>query len=114
MLRISVIDSRTQRRVVIEGTLVEPWMAELRNSWQAAKADLQGRKLVLDLKNVTRIGEEGERVLSDLVKECSSFSSNGVLTKYLLRQLARRSKKNATAATSVPAYPCADREKKNI
>ena len=59
MLKITVIDSKTQRRVVIEGTLVEPWMDEVRNSWKAAQRDLQGRKLVLDLRNVTRIGEEG-------------------------------------------------------
>jgi len=102
MLKISVIDSRTQRRVVIEGTLVEPWMAELRSSWLAAKADLQGRKLVLDLKNVTRIGEEGESLLSELVKEGACVSSSGVLTKYLLQQIARRNKLSERAA-SIPS-----------
>jgi hypothetical protein len=110
MLKISVIDSRTQRRVVIEGTLVEPWMAELHRSWQAAKEDLQGRKLVLDLKNVTRIGEEGESALFELVKEGASFSSCGVLTKYLLQQLARKNTENAKLA-SIPTYPGADRGK---
>jgi hypothetical protein len=111
MLKISVIDSRTQRSVVIEGTLIEPWMAELRNSWQAAKTDLQGRKLVLDLKNVTRIDDEGERALSELVQEGASFSSCGVLTKYLLQQLARRNKQSARAA-SIMTPPGTDREKK--
>lgn len=110
MLKISVIDSRTQRRVVLEGTLVEPWMAELRRSWQAAKEDLQGRKLVVDLMNVTRIGEEGERALSELVKEGASFSSSGVLTKYLLQQLTRKNKESARPA-SIPMFPGADRGK---
>jgi len=110
MLKISVIDSRTQRPHVHEGTHVEPWMAELRNSWQAAKADLQGRKLVLDLKNVTRIGEEGESALSELVKESASICSSGVLTKYLLQQLARRNKESARPA-SIPTYSGANREK---
>jgi len=103
MLKISVIDSRTQRSVVIEGTLIEPW--------QAAKTDLQGRKLVLDLKNVTRIDDEGERALSELVQEGASFSSCGVLTKYLLQQLARRNKQSARAA-SIMTPPGTDREKK--
>ena len=110
MLKISVIDSRTQRRVVIEGALVEPWMAELRSSWQAAKVDLQGRKLVLDLKSVTRIGEEGESALSELVKESASICSSGVLTKYLLQQLARRNKESARPA-SIPTFPDAVRGK---
>jgi nucleotidyltransferase/DNA polymerase involved in DNA repair len=110
MLKISVIDSRAQRRVVIEGTLIEPWMAELRNSWQTAKADLQGRKLVLDLRNVTRIGEEGESALSELVNEGASISSSGVLTKYLLQQLARRNKESARPA-SIQVDPGADRGK---
>jgi hypothetical protein len=110
MLKISVIDSRTQRRVVIEGTLVEPWMAELRNSWQAAKADLQGRKLVLDLMNVTRIGEEGERALSELVKEGASFSSSGVLMKFLLQQLARKNKESVRTSR-ISTYSGVNREK---
>ncbi len=110
MLKISIIDSRTQRCVVIEGTLVEPWVTALRCSWQAAKADLQGRKLILDLKNVTRISEEGESALSELVKEGASFSSSGVLIKHLLQQLVRRNKESARLA-SIPACLGADQGK---
>jgi ABC-type transporter Mla MlaB component len=110
MLKISVIDSRTQRRVVIEGTLIEPWIEALRCSWQAAKADLQGRKLVLDLNNVTRIDQQGESALLELVKEGTSISSSGVLIKYLLQQLTRKSKQCARVAT-IPACPGADRGK---
>lgn len=113
MLKISVIDSRAQRRVVIEGTLVEPWLAALRGSWQAAKADLGDRKLVLDLKNVTRISEEGESALSELVKEGASFSSRGVLTKYLLQQLVRRNNESARSA-SIPPFPGVDRGKGQV
>jgi hypothetical protein len=110
MLKISVIDSRAQRRVVIEGALVEPWMSELRSSWQAAKVDLQGRKLVLDLKNVTRISEEAEGALSELVKEGASICTSGVLTKYLLQQLARKNKQNARIP-GIPTFPDAIRGK---
>jgi hypothetical protein len=51
MLKISVIDSRTVRRLVLEGTFITPWVGELRTMWTAANADLQGRQLVLDFKN---------------------------------------------------------------
>lgn len=113
MLKISVVDSRSRRRVVIEGTLVKPWLAALRGAWQAAKADLEDRKLILDMKNVTRISEEGENVLSELLKEGASFSSSGVLTKYLLQQLVRRNNKSARLA-STPTCSGADRGKEKI
>jgi hypothetical protein len=95
MLKISVIDSRTVRRLVLEGTFITPWVGELRTTWTAANADLQDRKLVLDLKNVTQISEEGEDALSELMREGVTFSCNGVLTKHVLQQLARKSKKGA-------------------
>jgi hypothetical protein len=94
MFKISVIDSRTVRRLVLEGTFITPWVAELRTTWAAANADLQYRKLVLDLKNVTRISQEGEDALSELMREGATFSCDGVLTKHVLEQLARKSKKD--------------------
>lgn len=69
MFKISVIDGRTVRRLVLEGTFITPWVSELRTTWATANADLQDRKLVLDLKNVTRISEEGEDALSELMRE---------------------------------------------
>jgi len=73
MFKISVIDSHTVRRLVLEGTFITPWVAELRTTWAAANADLQDRKLVLDLKNVTRISEEGEEALWELMREGATF-----------------------------------------
>ena len=94
MFRISVIDSRTVRRLVLEGMFITPWVAELRATWAAANIDLRDRKLVLDLKNVTRISKEGEDALSDLMREGATFSCDDVLTKPVLEQLARKSKKD--------------------
>jgi hypothetical protein len=95
MLKISVIDSRTVRRLVLEGTFITPWEDELKTTWTAANADLQDRKLVLDLNKETWISEEGENALSELMREGVTFSGDGVLTKHGLRQLARKSKKEA-------------------
>ena len=46
MLRISIIDSRTERRLVLEGKLIAPWVAELRTTWKTTKTELQGRALI--------------------------------------------------------------------
>lgn len=91
MLKISIIESRKRRRLVLEGTLTVPWVAELMNVWKAANADLQERKLMVDLRNVTFISEEGKEALSELMSEGAKFSSAGVFTKHVIQQLARRS-----------------------
>jgi len=42
MLKISVIDRRTERWLVLEGKLVAPWVAELRTAWQAVQRARRG------------------------------------------------------------------------
>jgi len=54
MLKISIAETRKRRRLVVEGTLTGPWIAEPRTA-RKANADLQERKLMVDLRNVTFI-----------------------------------------------------------
>jgi len=90
MFRISVIDTRAQRRLVLEGKLIAPWTSELQSVWKSAGEDLRGRKLVIDLTNVTVIGPDGESTLFELMRNGARFSCGGVLTKHVLKRLARR------------------------
>jgi hypothetical protein len=90
MLRISTINESSERRLVVEGTLVQPWVAELKETWRNAREGLQGRKLVIDLSNATVISREAEDELLELMKEGAKFSCCGVLTKYVVKQLAHR------------------------
>ena len=90
MLKISTIDTKSERRLLVEGKLVEPWVAELRRTWATAGEGLEGRKLVIDLHNATVISTEGEYALFDLLSEGAKFSCGGVLTKHLLKTLADR------------------------
>ena len=90
MLKISTVDKRNQRRLVLEGKLIAPWAAELRSACELAKVDLNGRELVVDAKNLTAISQEGENVLLDLMKEGIEFRCCGVFTRQVLKQVARR------------------------
>jgi hypothetical protein len=90
MLKISTVDGTSERRLVVEGKLTDPWVGELRRSWQSAGEGLQGRKLVIDLKNATVISREGENELLEMMKEGAKFSCCGVLTRYVMKQLAHR------------------------
>jgi len=92
MLKICVIDVRKERRMVLEGALTGPWVVELRTAWNAANTGLEDRKLVVDLRNVTFVSEEGKGALSELMSKGAKFCCAGVLTRHLLQQLTRKSK----------------------
>jgi hypothetical protein len=90
MLKISIVDSRTHRRLVLEGKLVGPWTNELKPAWEGAKAGLGGRELVVEVKNLIVINQAGENVLLGLMREGVKVRGYGVFTRHILKQLARR------------------------
>jgi hypothetical protein len=90
MFKISIVDTRTQRRLVVEGKLSEPWTDELRSTWRNASRDLEGRRVVIDLSSLTVISREGEDAIFDLMKQGAKFSCSGILTRHVLKGLARR------------------------
>jgi hypothetical protein len=96
MLRISVLENRNERRLVVEGKLIAPWSDELKGACQRAREDLDGRELVIELTNLTAINQQGENALVALMGEGIKFRGCGVFTKQVLRQLARRMRQQET------------------
>src|SRR6267154_2028426 len=94
MLKISIVNNRTQLSLVLEGRLVAPWVAELRTAWRRAKADCDGRELVIDMENVMVVSQEAENTLMQMMNEGARFRSSGVLTRHVLQQLKRRCKRD--------------------
>jgi hypothetical protein len=90
MFKISTIDTRSQRTLIVEGTLIGSWVAELRTTWKTAGHELDGRRLVIDLSNLTVISIEGEDAILDLMREGAKFSRGGILTRHVLKQLTRK------------------------
>jgi hypothetical protein len=94
MMKISLVDNARHRRLIVEGKLIAPWAAELRNTCQEARADLRGRELVIEMKHVTTISQEGENVILELINGGIRFRGHGVFTKRVLKQLTRRASGN--------------------
>lgn len=92
MLKISIIETKMQRRLVLEGKLIAPWSAELRSAGKQAAMDLAGRQLVIDMNNLTTIADEGEAALLELMKAGARFCCRGVFTRHILKQLVRRAR----------------------
>ena len=94
MLKISIRETPGCRRLVVEGKLIAPWAAELGTVWREAAADLHGRQLVIDLKNLTHFSEDGEAVLLQLIKAGARFRCSGVFTKHVMKRLADETRGN--------------------
>jgi hypothetical protein len=90
MLKISIIEGHTERRLIVEGKLVGPWVAELRSACENVNTDPFGRKLVIDMGHVTAISQEGENVLFELIQKGVKFRCCDVFTKHVLKQVSRR------------------------
>jgi hypothetical protein len=93
VFRISIADTPSRRTLIVEGTLSGPWVAELGKAWKNANQNLTGRKLCIDLRNLTLVSPEGEDAIFDLMKQGASFSCCGVLTRHLVKQLARKNER---------------------
>ena len=91
MLKITVVQGRRQRRLIVEGRLIAPWAAELTRVYETARTDLDDRELVVDLRSLTGISPEGETVLLQLVREKVRFLC-GVYTREVLKQLVYKTR----------------------
>ena len=49
MLRITVVDTPTEQRLVLYGKLVGPWIGELQRVWENVRQQLGNRRSVIDL-----------------------------------------------------------------
>jgi hypothetical protein len=96
MFRISIADTPPRRTLIVEGTLIGAWIAELGAAWRDASQDLGGRTLIIDLCNLTVISREGEEAIFDLMKRGAQFSCGGVLTRHVLKQLARKKERESS------------------
>ena len=90
MLKITAIEDDTHRRLVLEGKLVDPWIAELERTWAEAQLT-PGRKVLVDLKDVTAISQHGENLLYRMMAEGATFfCCRGVLTRHVVNRLEHR------------------------
>ena len=99
MLKITAVDDNHRRTLVLEGQLIDPWVAELERSWSEARMSIRPDSIVVDLKDVTVISQRGENVLFQMMADGAEFNCcRGVLTKHVLQQLKQRCKAHSRKA----------------
>ena len=87
MLKITTIDTELQRKLILAGGIIDPWVAELNKSWECACETLGERKLVVDLTGVTVISGDGRHVLNNMRNHGAEFICRGVYVSHVLRNL---------------------------
>lgn len=87
MLRITKVDSPSEQRLILEGRLTEPWIADLSSHWEETRYAHPERKFVVDLRGVVRIDRAGEEVLGLMKTEGAEFLATGIRMKHLVEDL---------------------------
>jgi hypothetical protein len=87
MLKITVIDTPSEQKVVLEGKLAKPDLSVLESAWERACGELGNRNCIIDLTNATSIDPEAEGILLDMKRHCARFVACGISTRHQLEQL---------------------------
>ena len=90
VLEITITETPAAQEWVLHGKLAANWVAELESNWENTRSQRDGRKCLVDLKDVTFIDERGEKLLLAMKNEGAHFLCHGVLTKHQLATLHKR------------------------
>lgn len=87
MLKITITETQTEKRWVLQGQLVGPWVDEFRRCWKQKQQTVSTQKCVVDLNDVTFIDKSGERLLRAIGKKGAELVANGVYTKDVVERV---------------------------
>jgi hypothetical protein len=93
VLKITINETPTEKRWILQGRLVGPWVGELRTCWKKTHRDHGGRTCIVDLSDVTFIDKGGERLLRTMSKGGAQFIATGIYIKHVLDQLKPNGKR---------------------
>jgi anti-anti-sigma regulatory factor len=88
MLRITVSETASEQRWILQGRLTGSAMEELISSWCAKQRCQPPQSCVVDLNEITFIDKDGEQVLLMMLRDGAKFVATGLYTKHLLESLS--------------------------
>ena len=83
-MRAQVSSAGDDVTVKVCGRLADGWVLELRNCWRSARLDHPSGKILVDLKHVTFIDEEGRSLLEQMYKDGAVFAVSGLMTRAII------------------------------
>ena len=88
MLRITVSETASEQRWILQGRLTGSAIEELITSWRANQRYRRSQSCVVDLNEITSIDKSGEQVLLMMLRDGAKFVATGLYTKHLLESLS--------------------------
>ena len=90
MLRITVTESTSEQRWILQGRLTGSTIEELITTWHANRHCPPSQSCIVDLNEITSIDKDGEQVLLMMIRDGAKFVATGLYTKHLLESLAEQ------------------------
>ena len=90
MFRITVVESLTEEKWILQGQLTGEFASELSANWHQSQDRCSGRPRVVDLSDVTVIDKTGEEILIKMIHQQARFIATGLYTRHLLEALKGR------------------------
>lgn len=87
MLRITIVDSPTEQRLVLYGKLVGPWIGELQRVWENLCQQLGNRRSVIDLNEVTLIDDSADQLLATMLEQGAELAARSMANRWLIQAL---------------------------
>jgi anti-anti-sigma regulatory factor len=84
VLKITMTETPTERRWILQGKLVGLWVREFRSYWKQNHIADSKQQCVVDLNDVTFLDKSGERLLRAISKKGAQLVANGIYTKHVL------------------------------
>jgi anti-anti-sigma regulatory factor len=97
VLKITINETPTEERWILQGSLVGPWVDELRTSWKETRRSHGGRTCVVDLNDVSFIDKCGEKLLRTMSKHGAKLVADGMYIRHVLEQLKTSGARRLTA-----------------
>jgi hypothetical protein len=90
MFKVTTITNQTQRILALEGSLVGPWLSNLKGRWDEERRAQEGAMFVIDLTKVTIVSQHGENILFQMFTEGARLVGNSPLARMVIREVERR------------------------
>jgi len=87
MLKITLVDTPGEQKIVLSGTLVGPWIGELQKLWEDSRHQLGDRRCVVDLNDVTVIDQTAHALLATVVNDGAELVASGMVNRWLIEAL---------------------------
>ena len=84
MLKITITETPATQEWVLHGKLAASWVAELESNWENTRSQRDGRKCLVDLKDVTEIDGAACYLLRLMEAKNVTLSGGGIGIRALL------------------------------